>query len=133
MKGSVVSIPYHAFNEDTPGVAALKADVAALDPAAVIDSGVATGYMTADMFIQALTTVAAEGTEYITPENVRLAAANQTWQIEGFAGPTKYPDSTVSGTPYCNSYALDTGDEWKTVVPFDCSDHKWPILDEFND
>ena len=133
MKGSVVSIPYHAFNEDTPGIAALKADVAAVDPAAVIDSGVATGYMTADMFIQALTTVAAEGTEYITPENVRLAAANQTWEIEGFAGPTKYPDSTVSGTPYCNSYALDTGDEWKTVVPFDCSDHKWPILDEFND
>jgi hypothetical protein len=133
MKGSVVSIPYHALNEDTPGIAALKADVAALDPAAVIDSGVATGYMTADMFIQALTTVAAEGTEYITPENVRLAAAHQTWQIEGFAGPTKYPDSTVSATPYCSSYALDTGDEWKTVVPFDCSEHKWPILDEFND
>jgi len=132
-KGSLVSIPYHAFNEDTPAIATLKADVAAIDPAAAIDSGVATGYMTADMFIEALTTVAAEGTEYITPENVRLAAAHQTWQIEGFAGPLKYPDSSVSGTPYCSAYATDTGDEWKVVVPFECSDHRWPILDEFND
>ena len=132
-KGSLVSIPYHGFNEDTPGIQTLKADVAAIDPAAAIDSGVATGYMTADMFLQAVKTVAAEGTEYITPENVRLAADNQTWQIDGFAGPAKYPDSSVSATPYCSAYALDTGDEWKVVVPYDCSEHRWPILDEFND
>jgi hypothetical protein len=114
-------------------VTQLNDDVAAIDPNVAIDTGVSTAYMSTDMFIQALKTVAEKGEQYITPENVRLAAAHQTWEIEGLAGPTKYPDSTVMSTPACAGYALATATEWRTIVPFACTDKRWPILPEYED
>ena len=65
------------------------------------------------MFIQALKTAAKKGKSDITPENVQKAAANQTWQIKGLAGPTTYPQSTVSAYPACSAEVLSDGTAWK--------------------
>jgi hypothetical protein len=54
------------------------------------------GYLSTDMFIQALKTAAKNGKSGITPANVQKAAMNQTWQTPGLAGPTIYPKATVS-------------------------------------
>jgi ABC-type branched-subunit amino acid transport system substrate-binding protein len=131
MVGSVALLQYMPLNEDTDGVAQLKADVAALDPAATIDNAATVGYMSTDMFIQAFKTVAAQGDAFITPENVRTAAMNQTWEIPGLAGPTAYPASTVLPTPGCAAFVRSTGAAWETIVPYDCSEDRVPVLDEF--
>jgi branched-chain amino acid transport system substrate-binding protein len=132
MKGSVAFIGgYQAFNEPTAGVKQLKADLAGSGGAKVkLDTGVLAGYVSTDMFISALETVAAKGKDYITPENVRAAAAHHTWQMKGLAGPTKYPDSTVLETPACSMAVLDTGAAWKTVAPYRCSAKRFPVLSQ---
>ena len=105
----------------------MKADVQAVKPGRRIDTGVATAYFTTDMFIQALKTAAKKGKSNITPEAVQKAAAIQTWQIKGLAGPTKYPNSTVKSYPWCTSLVLDDGTAWKTVTPYVCSTKLWPV------
>lgn len=132
MEGSVATTGgFNALSADTEGVRQLRADVAAFDPAAPVDTGTVAGYATTDMFIQALATVAAQGTEFITPENVRQAAAQQTWEIEGLAGPTRYPESSVLPTPACGSIAKATAAGWEAVVEYSCTETRYPVLDEF--
>ena len=79
------------------------------------------GYLSTDMFIQALKTVAKKGKSNITPENVQKAAMNQTWEIEGVAGPTKYPKATQTTYQYCGSVLESDGTTWTTVEPFACT------------
>jgi branched-chain amino acid transport system substrate-binding protein len=131
MNGSVAAINFVNLNESTPALTQMKADVEAVKPGAAIDTGVATAYFTTDMFIQALKTAAKKGKSNITPEAVQKAAAVQTWQIKGLAGPTKYPNSTVKSFPACTSLVSDDGTAWKTVEPFACSTKGYPVLPKF--
>jgi len=124
MKGSYASVTFTAFDIPSDGYTQMKTDVAAIKPDYAIDTGVFAGYTSTDMFIQALKAAAKSGG--ISPENVQAHAANQTWEIKGFAGPTKYPDSSVKPTPACNSLTYSDGTSWKTVVPYTCSDKVWP-------
>jgi hypothetical protein len=106
----------------------LTEDVKAVNPDQSLDLGVAAGYFSADMFISALKIVYEEGgAAAITPENVRAAAANQTWAIDGLIGPTTYPESTVKPTPSCGTLAKSDGTTWKTVTEFSCSDRSFPV------
>ena len=75
----------------------MKADFDAFQSgaAAKADTGMVAGYLSTDMFIQALKKVAAKGKSNITPANVRKVASTLTWQIKGVAGPTTYPTATV--------------------------------------
>lgn len=129
MEGSVVSNGFANLAESTPALEQLKADIAAVDPEQALEVGSVSGYLSADMFIQALVTAAEDGTSGITPENVQQAAANQTWEIEGLAGPTVYPDASVTSSPNCGPMLRSTGTEWETVVPYSCSDKQWPVDD----
>jgi ABC-type branched-subunit amino acid transport system substrate-binding protein len=117
--------------EDTPGMRLIKKDLDGYEPgsSAKLDSGMIAAYSAADMFIQALKTVAKKGKSSITPENVQKAAATQTWEIKGLAGPTTYPQSTVFGYPACFSVFLSDGTQWNTVAPYTCSTKKIkPVL-----
>jgi branched-chain amino acid transport system substrate-binding protein len=128
MEGTIASTFAVPFN--TEGNAALDqviADVKAVKPDQVLETGSAAGYFSTDMFIQALKTVAAEGTDYITPANVRLAAAHQTWEIEGLVGPTRYPEATVMPTPQCSALVYSDGTTWQTVAEYDCSEKRHPV------
>jgi branched-chain amino acid transport system substrate-binding protein len=128
MKGTTASTFAVPFN--TQGNAALDqviADIKAVKADQALETGSAAGYFSTDMFIQALKTVAAQGTDRISPENVRLAAANQTWEIEGLVGPTRYPESTVMPTPQCSALVLSDGTTWQTVAEFDCSEKQYPM------
>jgi ABC-type branched-subunit amino acid transport system substrate-binding protein len=111
-------------NYATPGIPALeqmKADVEAFKPGQKIDSPLTSGYASTDMFIKALKKAAKGGTSKITPEAVQQAAARQTWEMKGFTGPIKYPDSAQHMKPYCFSISKSDGTQWVTVEPFSCS------------
>lgn len=129
MQGSTVTtlwaVPSNA--EAVPALEQITSDIAAIDATATLETGSAAGYFSTDMFIQALTTVAAEGTEYISPENVQKAAANQTWQIDGVVGPIRYPESTVLSTPQCSALLMSDGTQWVPIAEYDCSDKQFPV------
>ena len=107
----------------------MKQDLDAYKPGTSerIDTATIAGYASTDMFIQALKTVAKKGKSNITPANVQKAAARQTWQIKGLAGPTTYPQSTVSPYPTCTALAMSDGTTWSTVEPFACSKKQYPV------
>lgn len=127
LEGSAANINFVNPAEDTPGVKQLKADIEAFQPGAKVDSGVIASYAATDMFIQALKTIAKKGKSNITPENLQKAAMNQTWKIDGFAGPITYPNSTVAPYPTCNSEVLSNGTGWETVTPFGCSKKQYKV------
>jgi ABC-type branched-subunit amino acid transport system substrate-binding protein len=127
MQGSVASIQFVALNESNASINQINSDVKAVAPKQAVDTGVLTGYWTTDEFIQALKTVDKAGKDFISPENVQKAAAVQTWQMPGLVGPVQYPAATLKSTPACTSIVLDTGTEWKTVVPYKCSSKGWPV------
>ena len=79
------------------------------------------------MFIKALKKVAKGGKDKITPENVQKAAMNQTWQLKGVAGPTVYPQSTVSSYQSCSAEVLSDGTAWKQVLPYTCSKKQYKV------
>jgi branched-chain amino acid transport system substrate-binding protein len=131
-KGAVSNSAYVWPTQNTTGVTQMKKDVEAVSPGAPIDSGTLAGYLSTDMFIAALKTIAKKGKSNITPENLQKTAANQTWQIKGLAGPTSYPKSTVGASPACNTLVADQdGTTWTPVVPFACSSKEMPILPKF--
>ena len=111
------------------GLEQMKEDLDDFSPGASnrIDTATIAGYASTDMFIQALKTVAKKGKSNITPENVQKAAAKQTWQIEGLAGPTTFPQSTVSPFPSCTAFTISDGTTWNTVEPFQCSEKQYKV------
>jgi ABC-type branched-subunit amino acid transport system substrate-binding protein len=128
MNASAANTDFVPFGESTSGQVQFKKDVDAISPgaSAKADSGMVTAYMSTDMFIQALKTVAKKGKSNITPENVQKVSMNQTWSIKGLAGPTTYPNSTIASYPRCTSLVLSNGSEWQTVAKFSCSKKQYP-------
>ena len=127
MDGSAANINFVNPSENTAGLRQLKKDVAAVQPDAQIDSGVVASYAATDMFIQALKTIAKKGKSNITPENLQKAAMNQTWKIDGLAGPITYPNSTAAPYPTCNAEVQSDGTAWNTVTPFACSKKQFKV------
>jgi ABC-type branched-subunit amino acid transport system substrate-binding protein len=129
MEGSAVQTSFGNPIDASPGMDRMKADLDAFQPGSgdTVDSGTIAGYASTDMFIQALKTVAKKGTAAITPANLQAAAARQTWELDGVAGPTKYPDSTVTSVQTCGALFLSDGTEWKTEVPFNCSARRYRV------
>jgi hypothetical protein len=104
-----------------PALDQMKADIEAFKPGTKLDTTIMTGYASTDMLIQALKKVAKGGTSKITPENVRKAAAVQTWEMKDFIGPVVYPVASNRQQPYCTSMAVSNGTVWETVEEFSCS------------
>jgi ABC-type branched-subunit amino acid transport system substrate-binding protein len=125
---NVPVVPLDATSNDA-GLVTMKKDLDAFSPGASskVDTATIAGYASTDMFIQALKTVAKKGKNNITPENVQKAAAKQTWQIQGLAGPTIYPQSTVSPYPVCTALTVSDSTTWKTVEPFACSKKQFKV------
>jgi hypothetical protein len=124
LDGSVVGVASHNFADSNANMDQMKADIQAVSPGYKIDTGAVGAYTSSDMFIQALKKVAAKAKSNITPENVQKVASKMTWQLNGVAGPTKYPDSTVWSFPYCQSLLKSNGTSWETVVDYSCSTSK---------
>jgi len=123
LAGSVANALFTPVDQPTPGMNQLKQDVDAVQSGASskIDTGMMAGYLSTDMFISALKTAAKKGKSGITPENVQKAAARQTWILKGVAGPTIYPQASVSSYPACSAEVLSDGTSWKQVLPYTCS------------
>ena len=131
MDGSGANVPVVPLDATTnnAGLVQMKKDLDAFSSGASskVDTGTIAGYASTDMFIQALKTVAKKGKSNITPENVQKAAANQTWQIQGLAGPTIYPQSTVNAYPACTALTISDGTTWNTVEAFACSKKQYKV------
>jgi ABC-type branched-subunit amino acid transport system substrate-binding protein len=129
MQGSLVQTEFGNPIDSSPGMDRMKADLEAIQPGSgdEIDSGTIAGYSSTDMFIQALKTVAKRGKAAITPANVQAAAARQTWRLEGVAGPTKYPDATVTTVQTCGALFLSDGTQWMTQEPFVCTAKRYRV------
>ena len=131
LDASAANVPVVPLDATTnnAGLEQMKKDLDAYSPGTSnkIDTATIAGYASTDMFIQALKTVAKKGKSNITPENVQKAAAKQTWQIQGLAGPTIYPQSTVSPYPTCTALTISDSTTWKTVEPFACSKKQFKV------
>jgi ABC-type branched-subunit amino acid transport system substrate-binding protein len=121
LAGTVASAFYNT--EPNDGLTQMQEDLEAFEPGTEVSATNAYAYFAADMFIQALKEV---GTD-VTPEAVQEALANQTWEIEGFVGPTRYPDSTVAATPSCNALLESDGTAWTVLEPYSCSETQHPV------
>jgi ABC-type branched-subunit amino acid transport system substrate-binding protein len=119
--GSVTSQSFRNVTTQNPGYDKLRAAVEASKPGTKVDVGVMYGYLSTDMFIQALKLAAKNGKSGITRQNVQKAASTMTWEVPGVAGPTKYPASTVTPTPMCREVMKSNGTSWETVEPFACN------------
>jgi ABC-type branched-subunit amino acid transport system substrate-binding protein len=114
--------------EPNAGLTQMQSDFEAVKPGTKLDTPNTAAYFAADMFIQGLKKLG----KNITPEALQKALANQTWQIPGLAGPTKYPAASVVSVSSCSNVLEDAdGTAWKTVVPFSCSDKTFPIDPKF--
>jgi branched-chain amino acid transport system substrate-binding protein len=121
LAGTVASAFYNT--EPNDGLTQMQEDLEAFEPGTEVSATNAYAYFAADMFIQALKQV---GTD-VTPEAVQEALANQTWEIEGFVGPTRYPDSTVAATPSCNALLESDGTAWTVLEAYSCSETQHPV------
>jgi ABC-type branched-subunit amino acid transport system substrate-binding protein len=127
-KGTISAIPFTNLDNTTdPVIAKLKAAVDKVQPGTPLDSGVMYGYLSTDMFIQALKTAAKNGKSGITQANVQKAAAHQTWQIKGLAGPISFPASTVHPVPLCREIVASDGATWNTVEPYACNTRAYKV------
>jgi ABC-type branched-subunit amino acid transport system substrate-binding protein len=100
---------------DVEGVQEFVDAVEKTAPGEAINQPTIAGYLSADMFIQALKKAGKNPTR----ESVQKAAAKMTYQIEGFVGPTKYPTGFTLGTP-CGQLVGSDGTAWSIAVPLDC-------------
>ena len=116
-----------------PGLTQMKADFTAAGAPATTPIFSEETYFAADMFIQALKTVAKKsGVNGITPEAVQKVLATQTWQINGLVGPIKYPASTVVSTPACGELITSSGTApWTVIYPYACSSKQFKIDPKF--
>ncbi|HEX4018432.1 MAG TPA: hypothetical protein VHX15_16970, partial [Frankiaceae bacterium] len=98
------------------------------NPKQPVEAGSTVGYMSTDMFIQALQKLDGYGKDYITASNMQKVLSTMTWSMPGLGGPVSYPASTVTTTPVCNALLDDTdGVAWKTAIPFSCSSKTFPV------
>ena len=124
---TIVANPFHNPVDGGPAYDTLNKYVNEVKPGEKLDSGILYGYLQTDMFIQALKKAATSGKTGITRANVQKAAANQTWEIKGLAGPTTFPASTVTPTPLCRSIVKSDGTKWNTVEPFTCTTKTYKV------
>jgi ABC-type branched-subunit amino acid transport system substrate-binding protein len=127
MEGSVANSVFASLSEASPARDQMKADVTAVKADQPLETGDVAAYFATDMFIQALKTAAKGGKAGITPENVQKAAATQTWKFGKLAGPTKYPESTVTPSPTCSAILKSDGKLFQTVIPYSCSDKQYKV------
>jgi hypothetical protein len=109
----------------------MEKDFDAVKPGSLSTVFAFAAYFAADMFIQAVKTATKKAGKNLTPEAVQQALANQSWEIKGLVGPTKYPASTVVATLACGELISSNGTSWDVVVPYACSAKRIAIDPKF--
>jgi ABC-type branched-subunit amino acid transport system substrate-binding protein len=132
LDGSVASVQYQPFAEDTPAQQQMVEDIEAFKPGAAINSGVAASYFAADMLISTLKQLKKQGKD-ITPEAVQALAAKTQFEVKGLFGPTKFPDAFVRSTPACTAIVKANGTTWDTVEPYVCSTKTFKVQQKYLD
>jgi ABC-type branched-subunit amino acid transport system substrate-binding protein len=125
-EGSATNAQFANLADPNPVVDQMKNDVTAVKADQKLETGSVTGYMATDMFIQALKLAIKQGKSGITPENIQKVASSMTWELKGFAGPTRFPANFLSSAS-CGTILESDGKSWVTKVPFTCSTKTYPV------
>ena len=118
---TIASVSYQNITTQNAAYDKLRAAVEKTKPGTKIDGGVMYGYLSTDLFIQALKLAAKNGKSGITRQNLQKVASTMTYELKGIAGPTRYPASTVAPTPMCRTVVKSNGTTWDTVEPYTCN------------
>ena len=118
-------------SEPSAGLTQMEADFQAYKPGmTIVPYSNVPGYEGADMFIAGLKAlVKKKGLGGVTPANLQATLAHITWKLDGMAGPTIYPASTVLATPWCDelTQAKPDGSGFVVVTPYECRTPKYKI------
>jgi ABC-type branched-subunit amino acid transport system substrate-binding protein len=129
--GSYVYVQFAGFESGTPAVKQMEADVQAVKPGTKNSLLLSSGYLSADMFIQAAK-AALRQSKTLTSASLQKAASTMTYQIKGTVGPTEYPASYKYGVKACTTLLYDTdGTAFSIAEPYFCSTKTYPILPKF--
>jgi ABC-type branched-subunit amino acid transport system substrate-binding protein len=101
---------------NTPSMKQLVDDVQAVAPDQAINQSVIAGYLSADLFLAA---VQKAGRNLTVGKLLTAANKNFTYQLQGVAGPTKFPGAHASPTP-CGSLARSDGVAFQIVTAYTC-------------
>ena len=113
LKDALVITPFAPFESDAPAMKQLIEDVKAFKPDTTLALSVAAGYLSADMFIEAMQKVGKNP----TPEKLQKVASTMTYKLPGVQCPTTYPKAwsqQTGGTGMVKS----NGTSWEVVVPY---------------
>ncbi len=127
LEGALLLSSSQPPQDPTPATEQMQKDIDAVKSGQQITSGALAGYLSADLFIQAL----AKASPNPTPEKVQAAASKMTYQEKGLIGPTKYPDSHVIPTPSCGAIVASDGTNFSVVEPYTCSTKTYPVLKKY--
>jgi ABC-type branched-subunit amino acid transport system substrate-binding protein len=114
-KGGSVYVQFGAFEtaDDVPGVKQMMEDLEAADaPLGVLS---AVGYLSADMFIQALK----KAGKNLTTASFQKAASKLKYSVDKTAGPTQFPRDRVQASA-CGTLVTSNGTGYDVTVPYFC-------------
>jgi ABC-type branched-subunit amino acid transport system substrate-binding protein len=100
----------------TPAMKQLVDDVQKAAPDQPINQSVIAGYLSADLFLAA---VQKAGKDLTVGKLISAANKNFTYQLQGVAGPTKFPGAHAQPTP-CGSLVQSDGTAFKVVTAYMC-------------
>jgi hypothetical protein len=99
----------------TPAMQQLVDDVHKYAPGQPIDPAVIAGYLSADLFLQVL----AKQPKNPTRASFAHAANRFTYELQGVAGPTRFPAARTQPAP-CGSLVQSDGTAYAVKVPYAC-------------
>ncbi len=105
-----------ATASSTPGVAQMIQEVHAISPNAPITQTVESGWVSADLFVQALKAAG----KNLTAEALQQAASKMTYEIPNMVGPTTWPTAYSQATS-CGVLMYSNGSEWTLAHPYECT------------
>ena len=120
LQGDYVFVQFSGFESNTAGIQQMMQDVDAVNPNAPKTIGLAGGYFSADMFIQAIK-AALKANKTLTTASIQKAAQTMTYVNKGTAGPTTYPGATKVANG-CDTLLYDAdGTAFTIAQPYTCN------------
>ena len=101
---------------NTPAMQQLADDVAKVAPDQAVNQSVIAGYLSADLFLAAAQKA---GRGLTIGKLVSAADKNFTYELQGVAGPTKFPGAHAKPTP-CGSLVRSDGVTFQIVTAYSC-------------
>jgi ABC-type branched-subunit amino acid transport system substrate-binding protein len=123
LQGVYTTNQFPVDENNTPATRQAEKDLKAIGQPTLLTNGVAIGYWTGDVFVQALKATAAKvGAANVTPESFQKVASKgftYTASLPGGVASETFPNAFSNPTP-CGSVLVPKGSTYKVVIPYSC-------------